>query len=231
MRVLAISGGMSAESSTGKLTDRLLAELAQSAGASTSGRGVFGGVEPIIGERLDLRPLGHDLVNMVTTGMASPALEAALDRVSAADGLILAAPVYNAAPVGLFTLFLQLLPQRALAGKPVLLAGTGGSVRHSMVFDGQVRPLIAYLKGLALPTVVFAATEDWGAPESRSGLSHRVQSAAGELRAALEAGGRVPTEPGLDGASRTGGFGRQSGVLVDEFDPMEVTPFEQLLNG
>jgi FMN reductase len=71
-----------------------------------------------------------------------------------------------------------------LIAKPVLLAATAGSSRHALVIDEQMRPLFGYMRALTLPTSVFAATEDWGAPE----LGGRISRAAAELAVAVHAG-------------------------------------------
>ena len=57
-----------------------------------------------------------------------------------------------------------------------------------------MRSLFAYLRALTLPTSVFAAPEDWGAPE----LGERIDRAATELAVLLRAGSssRSPTAPG-----------------------------------
>src|SRR4051794_13078271 len=71
-----------------------------------------------------------------------------------------------------------------LVAKPVVLAATGGTARHALVIDDQMRPLFAYLRALALPPSVYAAPEDWGASE----LGDRIERAATELAVVLRAG-------------------------------------------
>ena len=75
-----------------------------------------------------------------------------------------------------------------------------------------MRPLFAYLRAVAVPTAVFAATEDWaGAGGIDRALAGRIDRAAGEL-ADLVSGRPVATRP------------------VDPFaDP--TTSFEDLLKG
>jgi FMN reductase len=80
--------------------------------------------------------------------------------------------------------FADALDDDLLVAKPVLLAATAGSARHALVIDQQMRPLFAYLRALTLPTSVFAAPEDWAAPE----LGGRIDRAATELALILEAG-------------------------------------------
>ncbi len=70
-----------------------------------------------------------------------------------------------------------------MVGKPVLLSATGGTPRHALVIDDQVWPLFAYQRALSLPTSMYAAPEDWGAPER----GERVDRAATELVVMLEA--------------------------------------------
>ncbi len=66
----------------------------------------------------------------------------------------------------------------------MLLAATGGTPRHALVIDDQMRPLFAYLRALVLPTSVYAAPEDWGSPE----LGARIERAATELAVIVRAG-------------------------------------------
>ncbi|MGH1555623.1 NAD(P)H-dependent oxidoreductase [Streptomyces sp. L7] len=58
-----------------------------------------------------------------------------------ADGLIVVTPVFSASYGGLFKSFFDVLDKDALAGKPLLIAATGGSARHSLVLDHALRPL------------------------------------------------------------------------------------------
>jgi FMN reductase len=140
------------------------------------------------------------------TGFPSRALEEAIDTVVGADAVIAVTPVFSASYSGLFKSFFDVLEKDALGGKPVLLAATAGTARHSLVIDYAMRPLFAYLRAFAVPTGVFAATEDFGSTHAGA-LSERIERAAREL-ADLVVGSR-PTGP------------------VDPF--LNPTPFEELL--
>jgi FMN reductase len=110
-------------------------------------------------------------------------------------------PVFNASYGGLFKSFVDALPDTALTDKPVLIAATGGTARHSLALEHAMRPLFTYLRALVVPTSVFAAPEDWAgaAPESGAGaareeragaaegaLNLRIRRAAGELARQLD---------------------------------------------
>ena len=65
-----------------------------------------------------------------------------------------------------------------------MLAATGGSARHALVADDQMRPMFAYLRTLTVPTALYAAPEDWSDPA----LAKRIDRAARELLLLLESG-------------------------------------------
>nr|WP_308355513.1 MULTISPECIES: NADPH-dependent FMN reductase [Streptomyces] len=73
---------------------------------------------------------------------AHPAIAAALDQVSRADGIVLATPTYKASFSGLLKTFLDLLPQYGFTHKAVLPLATGGSAAHVLALDYALRPVV-----------------------------------------------------------------------------------------
>ncbi|MFI2203915.1 FMN reductase [Streptomyces sp. NPDC020192] len=169
MKLVVVSAGLSVPSSTRLLGDRLAAAVERQASA---------GVEVQV---VELRELAVEIAHNFTNGFAGRALAAAQEAVSGADGLIVVTPVFSASYSGLFKSFFDVLDKEALAGKPVLIAATGGTGRHSLVLEHALRPLFAYLRAVVVPTGVYAASEDWGA----EGLAERIERAAGELAALM----------------------------------------------
>ncbi|MBY8340137.1 FMN reductase [Streptomyces spinosirectus] len=163
MKLVVVSAGLSVPSSTRLLADRLAAAVGRQA--------------PVDTEVVELRELAVEIAHNFTNGFPGRALSAAIEAVTGADGLIVVTPVFSASYSGLFKSFFDVLDKGALAGKPVLIAATGGTARHSLVLDHALRPLFAYLRAVVVPTGVYAASEDWGA----EGLEGRVDRAAGEL--------------------------------------------------
>ena len=102
-------------------------------------------------------------------------------------------PIFTASYSGLFKSFFDVIEPEALAGKPVLIAATGGSARHSLVLEHALRPLFAYLRAVVVPTAVYAASEDWGA----EGLDGRIERAAGELAGLMTGLTAKREEPGF----------------------------------
>ncbi|MFG3034291.1 CE1759 family FMN reductase [Streptomyces sp. NPDC048253] len=182
MRLVVVSAGLSVPSSTRLLADRL--------SAATVGRAAAGADVDVEVEVVELRDLAVEIAHNFTNGFPGRKLAAALAAVTAADGLIVVTPVFSASYSGLFKSFFDVIDPDALAGKPVLIAATGGSARHSLVLEHALRPLFSYLRAVVVPTAVYAASEDWGA----EGLPERIERAAAEL-AALMKGLSAPSAP------------------------------------
>jgi FMN reductase len=172
-RLVVVSAGLSNPSSTRLLAD-LLGEAAQQA---VEARGAEVEVEVV-----ELRALAHALTDHLLTGFPGPELAAAIEKVHRADGLIAVTPVFSASYSGLFKTFFDVLEQGVLDGKPVLIAATAGTARHSLVLDHALRPLFSYLHAVVVPTGVFAATEDFAGGQE---LAKRVDRAAAELAALI----------------------------------------------
>jgi FMN reductase len=121
------------------------------------------------------------------TNVPSPRLEAAVESVLAADGLIAVTPIFNGSYSGIFKLFFDALDRDALHGMPVLIGATAGTPRHSLALDHAMRPMFAYLNALVVPTAVFAATEDWGRVDlpADAGLADRIARAGSDLAGAM----------------------------------------------
>lgn len=195
-RIAVISAGLSVPSSTRLLADRLAESVVRAAH------------EPVEVDVIELRPLAHPLADHLLTGFATGELADAIATVRRADALVAVTPVFSASYSGLFKTFFDVLEPGTLDGKPVLVAATAGTPRHSLVLEHALRPLFTYLHATVVPTGVFAASEDFG----DRGLDERIDRAAGELVALLH-----------------GAPARRARTVQDEFaDP---TPFEDLLRG
>lgn len=174
-RVLAISAGLSESSSTTRLAQRI--------GEAVTAADPTGSVEVIV-----LRDLAQQITDATIVGFAAPRLQQVLDQVSAADAVVFVTPVYKASYSGLFKSFIDALDADALIGKPVMLAATGGTARHSLVVDYAMRPVFAYLQAFAVPTGVFASPHDWGT-DGTSALVARIERGVAELMSVLAGSG------------------------------------------
>ncbi|MBM7504424.1 CE1759 family FMN reductase [Agromyces aurantiacus] len=152
-KLVIVSSGLSTPSSTRQLADRLVSDAA----------GLLGerGIEVEV-KVFELRDLAHDITNHLLLGFAPPKLQAALDAVAAADGLIAVTPIFTTSYAGLFKSFIDVIDPDALTDLPVLIGATGGTPRHSLAIDYAIRPLFTYLHAIPVTTGVFAATGDWG---------------------------------------------------------------------
>ncbi|MDI9635341.1 NADPH-dependent FMN reductase [Geitlerinema splendidum] len=75
--------------------------------------------------------------------------------VEQADAVILATPVYKASYTGVLKALLDLLPQNALVGKPVLAIATGGTLAHYLILDYALKPVLSALGARHIPAGVY----------------------------------------------------------------------------
>ncbi|WP_410572163.1 CE1759 family FMN reductase [Amycolatopsis sp. cmx-4-61] len=183
MKLAVVTAGLSVPSSTRLLADRLAAATVAAAGS------------PVEVSVVELRDIALDVTKNLLTGFPSPALRTAVETVTGADAVIAVTPVFTAGYSGLFKSFFDVLDTDSLVGKPVALAATGGTERHSLVVDYQLRPLFGYLKADPVATGVFAASSDWGSGEASGALQRRIEKAGAELASAAEGRVAVAKEP------------------------------------
>jgi len=131
-----------------------------------------GGVSTVI----ELSPLLGELGSGPFRGDIGPAARAALEAVEAADLIVVGSPAYRATYTGLFKLFFDHVGQHALVDKPIVLTATGGSDRHALLVEHQMRPLFGFFQSLTVPLGIFANEGDF--------IDYRVSSP--ELRARIE---------------------------------------------
>jgi FMN reductase len=127
---------------------------------------------------LDLQPsLGTAYAAHDLTGQAREAFEAII----AADALVVASPVYKGSYLGLFKHLFDLVDPKQLAGKPVILGATGGSERHALVIEHQLRPLFSFFGTQIVPTGLYATEKDFDGYAAGPALSTRIDLAAAQL--------------------------------------------------
>jgi FMN reductase len=165
LKVVAVNGSAHQPSRTLVLIQALLAELDQRLVLDTQ----------IVDLSEIARPLGAAL-----TRQELPAdIEAQVAAIESADLLIAAAPVYRGSFPGHFKHLFDLVGMDAWIDKPVLLAATGGSDRHALVLEHQLRPLFSFLQALTLPVGVYASTADFdGYQVGSQALATRIALAA-----------------------------------------------------
>jgi len=165
IRTVVVSGSTSAPSKTLVLARRLLAAVAAEAN-----------IEPHV---VDLSELGSEIGSALTRSALSARAEQAIQRVENADILIAASPVYRGSYTGHFKHLFDLVELNALIDTPVILAATGGSDKHCLVIEHQLRPLFGFLQALTVPVGVYASPADFTDGEVRSELVlSRIRTAA-----------------------------------------------------
>lgn len=161
LNVVAVSGGLQRPSRTLALVEELLS--------------VLGDALPISVRLVELGELAPHLAGTIYRNRLPAVVEAELQAIENADLLVVASPVYRGTYSGLFKHLFDFVHQDALINVPVLLAATGGSERHALVIDHQLRPLFAFFQANALPIGVYATEKDFdGYTVSDAALQQRI---------------------------------------------------------
>lgn len=173
INVVAISGGLQRPSRTLALTDAIVAAL--------------GAALPIDPRLIELGEIGSRLAGALTRAQVPADLDAQIRAIETADALVVASPVYRASYTGLFKHLFDLVHHEALVDVPVLLAATGGSERHALVIDHQLRPLFSFFQARTLPIGVYASENDFdqyqiASPALRARIALAVDRAVPQLR-------------------------------------------------
>ena len=147
LNIVAVSGGLNALSKTESLVQNILDELAQAT--------------PITVHFIKLSEIGSLLSGAVYRNQLPASVQADLEAIESADALVIGTPVYRASFTGLFKHLFDFVDQSALVDVPVLLAATGGSERHALVLEHQLRPLFSFFEAQTLPIGVYATDKDF----------------------------------------------------------------------
>ncbi|CUI49225.1 MULTISPECIES: NADPH-dependent FMN reductase [Achromobacter] len=103
---------------------------------------------------LGLRDIpAEELIEGHYSGAAAGALRA---RVGAADAVLISTPVYKASFAGGLKAVLDLLDEKALAGKVVLPIATGGSPAHLLALEYGLKPVLSALGARHILAGVYA---------------------------------------------------------------------------
>lgn len=145
--VVGFSGNFTRPSKTRGFVNHIVTEIAGRYGLAASTH--------------DIIDLGPSLGNAKWSRELDEQAREILDRVIAADVLVVGSPTYKGSYTGLFKHFFDLVDPTALKGKPVLLAATGGGERHALIVEHQLRPLFGFFEAFALPTAVYASDRDF----------------------------------------------------------------------
>lgn len=145
--IVAVSGSPTSPSRTSVLVARVADAFAH----RLDGDATVIELAPLLGE-LGGAPFRADLGRRTSD---------ALELVEAADIVVVGSPAYRATYTGLFKLFFDHVGQYALVDKPVVLTATGGSNRHALLVEHQMRPLFGFFQALTLPLGIFASQDDF----------------------------------------------------------------------
>jgi len=163
LKIVAVSGGLQRPSRTLALVEQLLDRLVDALPAET--------------RLIELGEIAPRFGGVMQRDRLPPDVEAHLRDIETADLLLVASPIYRGSYTGLFKHLFDFVDQESLIDVPVMLAATGGSDRHALAIDHQLRPLFSFFQAHTLPIGVYATGKDFD--------DYRISSDALQARIAL----------------------------------------------
>ncbi|MBY5315555.1 FMN reductase [Rhizobium leguminosarum] len=172
MQILGLSGNVKQPSRTASVVEAVVVAAASKLG-----------LESRTIELFDAAPI---LFRALRSDQLDAAGRAIIDAVEAADVLVVGSPVYRASYAGALKHLFDLVDYRALTGKRVILAATGGTPLHGLMIEHQLRPLFGFFNALTLPTAIYATEIDFANYEITSpAVRERIERAVSELAQVL----------------------------------------------
>ena len=170
LKIVAVSGGLQRPSRTLALVENLLEGLNDAV--------------PAITRLVELGEIVPKFGSVLQRSHLPPEIESILRDIETADLLLVASPIYRGSYTGLFKHLFDFVHHESLIDVPVLLAATGGSDRHALAIDHQLRPLFSFFQAHTLPIGVYATDKEFD--------NYRVSSDALRARIALAVERAVP---------------------------------------
>ncbi len=168
MNVLGISGSVKQPSRTASIVSDILNSIERRASVSV--------------DTVDLAVAAPILFRALRADQLDEAGRRIIDAVEGADVLVVGSPVYRASYTGALKHLFDLVDFRALQGKRVILAATGGTALHGLMLEHQFRPLFGFFGAVTVPTTVYAVEADFtGYTLSNPVVEARVERAVAEL--------------------------------------------------
>lgn len=138
-----------------------------------------------------------------------------IDKIVAADALILGTPVYRGSYTGILKNVFDVIPNDSLVGKPVGIVVTGSTEHHYLAIEHEIKPLLGFFHAHALPGGVYLTSQhfndnvlvDEGAMERINQLSTAivrfVQHVPNDKQLLAGASGpEIPWESKMKGANK-----------------------------
>ncbi|ATE59486.1 FMN reductase [Thauera sinica] len=147
IKVVAVSGGLQRPSRTLALVEALIDALGEQASIDV--------------RLIELGTVGPKLAGALYPSQLPEDVKAEIAAIESADFLVVASPVYRASFTGLFKHLFDFVDHNALIDVPVLLAATGGSDRHALVIEHQLRPLFSFFQSHTLPIGVYGSEAEF----------------------------------------------------------------------
>lgn len=144
-RIVGLAGSR-AGGKTRAVIERILSDLEALAPHSQTDLIALGELDVQFYDGRDINEYNADTQQVIRTIMAC-------------DVFVIGMPVFQGGMPGALKNVLDLLPRNALAGKTCAIIETGGTEKHMLVAEYQLKPVLNFLQAEVVPQVVFIPSD------------------------------------------------------------------------
>jgi len=170
MKLLGISGSLTANSKTRKLVEAVLEVAAKSA-------------PDVRTELLDLSEYNVEFCDGRKLEQYGAETREVVEKVINADAYVIATPIYQGSLSGALKNLFDLVPPSAFRHKVIGFAANGGTYHHFLVIENQLKPIAGYFHAYVTPGYVFAHNDHFNSNKEIADeeIKGRLKSLAEEI--------------------------------------------------
>jgi len=106
-------------------------------------------------ELISLKDYNHEFVDGRPASDYNQDMQDLVKKFEEADGYILATPIFQGSIPGVLKNTFDMLHPKTMRYKPVSIVANGGTYRHHLVVENQLKPILDYFRCLVTPNYVY----------------------------------------------------------------------------
>lgn len=109
-------------------------------------------------ELVDMKDYKVEIIDGRPSNQYNEDTKKIIKKIVEADFFVVGAPIYQASIPGVLKNLFDHLPMSVFESKVVAMVTNGGSERHALVAENQLKPILSFFKAIVCPTSVFVTS-------------------------------------------------------------------------
>ncbi|MEQ6376946.1 NADPH-dependent FMN reductase [Bacillaceae bacterium S4-13-58] len=109
-------------------------------------------------ELIDMKDYKVEIIDGRPSDQYNDDTKTIIKKIVDADFFVVGAPIYQASIPGVLKNLFDHLPMSVFESKVVAMVTNGGTERHALVAENQLKPILSFFKAIVCPTSVFVTS-------------------------------------------------------------------------